>query len=76
MIIHLRFLNVTKQKVRKNSSDNKFKNLWSGTYGLPRSLWLGDDGALRIRPVRELKSLRLNEVVKSNFVMSMIHLSN
>ena len=34
---------------------------WSGTYSLPRSLWLGEDGTLRIRPVEELKSLRINE---------------
>ena len=31
---------------------------WSGVYGLPRSLWLGEDGTLRMRPVRELESLR------------------
>ncbi len=32
---------------------------WTGTYGLPRSLWLGEDGTLRMRPVEELKKLRL-----------------
>lgn len=31
---------------------------WSGVYGLPRSLWLGEDGNLRLRPVKELESLR------------------
>jgi len=31
---------------------------WSGVYGLPRSLWLGDDGTLRMRPVKELQTLR------------------
>ncbi len=31
---------------------------WSGVYGLPRSLWLGDDGTLRMRPVKELAMLR------------------
>jgi beta-fructofuranosidase len=31
---------------------------WSGVYGLPRSLWLGEDGTLRMRPVRELHRLR------------------
>ena len=31
---------------------------WSGAYGLPRSLWLGEDGTLRIRPVEELATLR------------------
>ena len=39
---------------------------WTGTYGLPRSLWVGSDGTLRMRPVRELESLRLNESVVSN----------
>lgn len=34
---------------------------WSGVYGLPRSLWLGQDGSLRMAPVEELKSLRMNE---------------
>ena len=34
---------------------------WSGVYGLPRSLWLGDDGALRMRPVKELQTLRSDE---------------
>ncbi|MBN2476003.1 MAG: GH32 C-terminal domain-containing protein [Pirellulales bacterium] len=31
---------------------------WSGVYGLPRSLWLGEDGTLRMRPVAELEMLR------------------
>lgn len=31
---------------------------WSGVYGLPRSLWLGEDGSLRLQPVKELESLR------------------
>jgi len=34
---------------------------WTGTYGLPRSLWLGADETLRMRPVKELEQLRLNE---------------
>ena len=34
---------------------------WSGVYGLPRSLWLGEDGTLRMRPVQELKMLRCEE---------------
>lgn len=38
-------------------------NGWTGTYGLPRSLWLGEDGTLRMRPVRELDQLRMNEKV-------------
>lgn len=39
---------------------------WTGTYGLPRSLWLGDDGTLRMRPVEELKRLRMNEKTESD----------
>lgn len=35
---------------------------WSGVYGLPRSLWLGNDGQLHMRPVKELEMLRYNEM--------------
>ena len=42
---------------------------WTGTYGLPRSLWLGDDGTLRMQPVKELKTLRMNEKSKSDFTI-------
>lgn len=31
---------------------------WSGVYGLPRTLWRGEDGTLRMRPVPELETLR------------------
>ena len=34
---------------------------WSGVYGLPRTLWLGEDGTLRMQPVRELECLRCHE---------------
>ncbi len=34
---------------------------WTGSYGLPRSLWLANDGTLRMRPVRELEQLRMGE---------------
>ena len=33
---------------------------WSGVYGLPRSVWLGEDGTLRMQPVKELECLRIN----------------
>ncbi|MDG0812751.1 glycoside hydrolase family 32 protein [Cohnella rhizosphaerae] len=33
---------------------------WSGVYSLPRSLWLGADGTLRMAPVDELALLRYN----------------
>jgi beta-fructofuranosidase len=34
---------------------------WSGVYGLPRSLWLGNDNTLRMAPVEEVKQLRHDE---------------
>ena len=34
---------------------------WSGVYGLPRSLWLGEDGTLRMCAVKELEMLRCRE---------------
>lgn len=40
-----------------NPSGEKARG-WSGVYGLPRSLWLGEDGTLRMRPVKELEVLR------------------
>ena len=43
-----------------NPSGEKTKG-WSGVYGLPRSLWLGEDGTLRMRPVQELETLRGSE---------------
>jgi beta-fructofuranosidase len=33
---------------------------WSGTMSLPRVLWLGKDNTLRIRPAKELATLRYN----------------
>jgi hypothetical protein len=43
---------------------------WSGVYGLPRSLWLGDDGTLRMAPVEELKMLRCGERTWSDIALS------
>jgi len=40
-----------------NPSGEKQKG-WSGVYGLPRALWLGEDGTLRLRPAPELEALR------------------
>ena len=42
-----------------NPNDGKAAG-WSGVYGMPRTLWLGDDGTLRMAPVPELESLRIN----------------
>ncbi|MEM7369119.1 MAG: glycoside hydrolase family 32 protein [Bacteroidota bacterium] len=42
---------------------------WTGTYGLPRSLWLGEDGRLRMRPVKELAALRQNYQYRENIAV-------
>lgn len=42
---------------------------WTGTYGLPRSLWLDKDGNLGMQPVKELAALRMNEKKKENIVV-------
>ncbi len=46
--------------LRDNSEDHDTKG-WTGVYGLPRTLWLGDDGTLRMAPVQELEMLRQME---------------
>jgi beta-fructofuranosidase len=43
---------------RKTSTQKA--SAWSGTMGLPRVLWLADDGMLRMAPPEELKILRYN----------------
>jgi len=43
-----------------NPAEEK-QNGWSGVYGLPRTLWLGEDGTLRMAPVKELEMLRDRE---------------
>ena len=43
---------------------------WSGVYGLPRSLWVGDDGTLRMAPVKELETLRSHEKSWNNFALA------
>jgi len=40
---------------------------WTGHYGLPRTLWVGKDGQLRMRPVKELEKLRMKENALSTF---------
>ena len=45
-------------------------NGWTGMYGLPRSLWLGSDGTLRMEPVKELESLRMKEEIVSDIRVS------
>ena len=43
---------------------------WSGVYGLPRSLWLGEDGTLRMQPVQELETLRCHEKTWSDLTLA------
>lgn len=46
-------------------TDNRADELdlgWSGVFGLPRVLWLRDDGALGMAPAPELAQLRYNPV--------------
>ncbi len=43
---------------------------WSGTYGLPRSLWLRKDGTLGITPIKEIEQLRMHEKTKNNIRIS------
>jgi beta-fructofuranosidase len=45
----------------RDDPDGEEAKGWSGTYGLPRTLWLGDDGTLRMAPVPELQMLRQAE---------------
>jgi beta-fructofuranosidase len=42
---------------------------WTGVYGLPRSLWLGNDWTLRMQPIKELETLRQKFRVKNNFTV-------
>ncbi|HPU83778.1 MAG TPA: glycoside hydrolase family 32 protein [Candidatus Latescibacteria bacterium] len=42
---------------------------WSGVYCLPRTLWLGEDGILRMAPVPELSVLRYNPRVFDDVIL-------
>jgi beta-fructofuranosidase len=42
---------------------------WSGEMSLPRILWLGEDGSLRMRPVSELQQLRYNPRIRQHLVV-------
>lgn len=43
---------------------------WNGIYGLPRSLWVNKDGGLGMKPVEELKSLRINAKERKNITIA------
>ena len=45
----------------RREDDTVEASAWSGTMSLPRVLWLGADGMLRMRPAEELEMLRYNE---------------
>ncbi len=53
--------------IRKNWDRNYYG--WVGTYSLPRSLWLGEDGTLRMRPVKELAGLRYNKKERNDITI-------
>jgi sucrose-6-phosphate hydrolase SacC (GH32 family) len=42
---------------------------WSGTMSLPRVLWLGKDGMLRMKPAEELEVLRYNGRKRTNLTV-------
>jgi len=42
---------------------------WSGTMSLPRILWLGKDGMLRMKPAEELEMLRYNGRERTNLTI-------
>ena len=45
----------------RDDIDKSIADGWTGVYGLPRVLWLGENKTLRIAPVPELQGLRYNE---------------
>lgn len=48
--------------LRDNITDNALDQYgWTGVYGLPRKLWLGEDQTLNMAPAEELERLRYNE---------------
>ncbi|MBQ9813704.1 MAG: GH32 C-terminal domain-containing protein [Thermoguttaceae bacterium] len=49
-----------------DNPENEAPRGWSGVYGLPRTLWLGEDGTLRMKPVPELEALRMREQTFEN----------
>ncbi len=48
-------------------------NGWTGAYGLPRQLWLGDDDTLRMCPVPEIETLRADEKTLENVTLDPDH---
>ena len=49
--------------------DESIADGWSGVYGLPRVLWLGEDDTLRFAPAPELRTLRHNAKSFDDIVM-------
>lgn len=49
--------------------EDEIRDGWSGVYGLPRVLWLGDDNTLRMAPVPELETLRYNAITYDDIVL-------
>ncbi len=47
--------------IKENREKEAQRFGWSGVYGVPRSLWLNEEGELGIAPIEELKRLRCKE---------------
>jgi len=51
------------------SEETRIASGWSGTMSLPRVLWLGEDGMLRMAPPKELEMLRYNPKSMENLTI-------
>ena len=54
----------------EQSNEADAQDGWSGVYGLPRVLWLGDDDTLRMAPAPELSALRYNNKAFPDVVLT------
>jgi beta-fructofuranosidase len=54
----------------RRERETKDASGWSGELSLPRVLWLGEDGTLRMRPVEELERLRSNGQSRENLLIA------
>lgn len=51
----------------RDDLSNQFEEReWCGVYSLPRQLWIDQKGRLRMKPVEELKKLRIRSLQSSN----------
>lgn len=54
----------------QRSAKTRTDSGWSGTMSLPRTLWLGPGGTLRMRPVKELAALRYDAKEQTNLALA------